>query len=111
MSENEPQPQPQQPNLDVSLPQEMRTGVYADAAMVWHNQHSFTLDFLAQWTPGLSESGGAQVEVVSRVRVPTGVIFQLARAIAENVDNYERQFGPLHLGSLAVGRTRDLTKV
>jgi hypothetical protein len=92
------QPQPQQPNLDLSLPPERRAGVFADAAMVWHNQHSFTLDFLSQWAPGLSESGGAQVEVVARVRVPTGVIFQLARAIAENLDNYERQFGPIQGG-------------
>jgi hypothetical protein len=88
----------QQPNLDLSLPPEIRAGVFADAAMVWHNQHSFTLDFLAQWSPGPGESGGAQMEVVSRVRVPTGVIFQLARAIAENVDNYERSFGPLQSG-------------
>jgi hypothetical protein len=89
--------QPQH-NLDLNLPTDLHAGVFADAAMVWHNQHSFTLDFLAQWSPGASDSGNAQMEVVSRVRIPTGVIFQLARAIAENVDNYERQFGPIESG-------------
>jgi hypothetical protein len=33
--------------------------------------------------------------VVARVKVPTSVIFEIARAIAENVDRYEASYGPI----------------
>ena len=33
--------------------------------------------------------------VVARIKVPTQVIFQLARAIADNVDRYEQQYGSI----------------
>jgi len=92
----QPQPQPQPTNLDLSLPPELHAGTYADAAMVWHNQHGFTIDFISQWSPGVNDTGATQAEVVARVRVPPSVIFQLARAIAENVDNYERQYGSIN---------------
>jgi hypothetical protein len=85
----------------VDVPQEMRPGVYSDGAMVWHTKDGFTIDFLAPSMPPQTTPEGQAVQpamVVARVRLPVGVIFQVARAISENVANYESQFGEIGLG-------------
>ena len=79
--------------LALSISPDLVGGVYSDVVAVWHNQHTFTLDFITQTQPG--GPGGAQGQVVARVRVPPAVIFQIARAIADNVDKYEQQFGKI----------------
>lgn len=87
-------------HLQVDVPSEMRGGVYSDGAMVWHSQNGFTIDFLAPISPGAEVDGVIQqpATVVARVRLPVGVIFQVARAISENVANYEAKFGNLGAG-------------
>lgn len=65
--------------------------------MVWHNEFGFTLDFMVLGMPG-QQDGGQQVQpaaVAARVKVPAGVIFQIAKAIADNVQKYENRFGPI----------------
>ncbi len=74
---------------EIHLDSKLVGGVYASGAVVWHTQHEFTLDFLAPAGPG---SGYV---VTSRVRVPTHVIFDIARAISENVSQFEDRFGEL----------------
>ena len=85
-------------NLALNLPAELGPGVFADVAMVWHNEHGFTLDFIAQLGPATPETETVQAQVVARVRVPPTVIFQIARAIADNVANYERSYGSISSG-------------
>ena len=72
-------------------------GKYANVAVVWHTQHDFTLDFAVLGMTRTAEDGSAIIEapIVSRVKVPVSVIFQIARAIAENVDKYEHTYGPI----------------
>jgi hypothetical protein len=93
----------QQTHLDVDVPNDLRGGVYADAAMVWHSEHGFTIDFLAPVAPTQEVDGVARqaATVVARVRLPVGVIFQLARAISDNVANYEQTFGEIGSGGPA----------
>ena len=68
---------------------------YADMAIVGHTPHGFTLEFVAIEPLMQGEDGTVQGTVVARVKLPPSVIFQIASAIAENVDLYEKQFGPI----------------
>jgi Protein of unknown function (DUF3467) len=89
--------EPQRTPIRLHVPEAIGQGVYANVVAVWHTAHDFTLDFAVAGMSGTDEEGGAVVpaEVVARVKVPTSVIFQIAQAIATNVDGYERAYGPL----------------
>jgi Protein of unknown function (DUF3467) len=78
-------------------------GVYANAVAIWHTPHEFTLDFLvnaAPPTPGQNDEGDAVIKMpfrlVSRVRVAPTAVFDIIRAINENMTAYENQFGAIH---------------
>ena len=89
--------EPQQPELQLSLNPDLRGGAFANFATVWHTPYDFTLDFFATEPPARGSDGKPVVPGVhtARVRIPVGVIFALARAISENVSQYEEQFGPI----------------
>ncbi len=61
-------------------------------AVVGHSAHGFSIDFVAIDGANEDELNGT---VVCRVKVPPSVVFQIAAAIAENVDQYERKFGKI----------------
>lgn len=87
--------------VQLHVPEDQQGGVYADRALVWHNQHGFTIDFVAPSTPASTDSEGNSIEsvtVVARVRLPVSVIFQVARAIGENVGRYEDKYGKIPAG-------------
>jgi hypothetical protein len=91
----------QQVHMNLDLPAELRAGVYAEIAAVWHTKDGFTIDFLAPVMPATAVEGGPaqqQATVVSRVRLPVQVIFQVARAISENVAIYEAHYGAIPAG-------------
>jgi hypothetical protein len=89
--------------LQVDLPSDQETGVPADFASVWHTQTSFVLDFLAAKSPpkpAVDAATGAQTggrvmpaRVVSRVRIPPQQVFELARALTQQLDAWERETG------------------
>jgi len=79
--------------FEINVPDALECGVYANAAGVWHTAHEFTLDFLTlrpNPTPGT-----VPARVVSRVKIPPTVIFDLMRALNENMAQYEASFGPI----------------
>jgi hypothetical protein len=87
-------------HLAVNLPEEIRGGAYSDVVLVWHNQWGFTFDFLSQIGPEpvqVDDEGATAMpmQVVSRVRIPPGVIFPLLKALNENLTTYEAVFGPI----------------
>lgn len=88
---------PQQAQVRMEIPDELKAGVYANVAAIWHGPYEFTLDFGVAGMPEHDENGDLIVPtpVVARVKVPTSVIFEIARAIAENVDRYEASYGPI----------------
>jgi hypothetical protein len=88
---------PQRTPVRLHVPETIGQGVYANVVAVWHTAHDFTLDFAVAGMPQPADDGTPVVpaEVVARVKVPTSVIFQIAQAIATNVDGYERSYGPL----------------
>jgi hypothetical protein len=89
--------------LQIDLPTEHETGVPADFASVWHTSTSFVLDFVAAKSPAKAvvdpasgEQTGGRVmpaRVVSRVRIPPQQVFELARALTQQLDAWERENG------------------
>lgn len=80
------------------VPEELKVGAYANCMAIWNNgPHDFTLDFAVAGMEAHGPDGESFVpaDVVARVKVAPSVVFQIARAIAENVDSYEKRFGPI----------------
>ena len=82
------------------VPEELQNGQYSDIVSVWHNPYGFTLDFAVLDQAREDGDGNVVVpaHVNARMKIPASVIFQIARAIAENVDTYENTFGPITQG-------------
>lgn len=89
MSEERPEPQ-SGAQLQVTVPDDLRHGEYANFLIVSHSPHEFTLDF-CQILPG----GGNErrAEVVSRVRIAPTMVGKVLRALNTNLANYEERFG------------------
>ena len=85
----------------VDVAQEDQGGVYANLLAVWHTPHEFTLDFcgMQQGQPADPEDETSPVvvpcRVVSRVRIPVSVVFDVLRALNQNMTRYEETFGPI----------------
>jgi Protein of unknown function (DUF3467) len=90
--------QPQAVSFAVNVPPELDVGAYANFLTVWHSPHDFTLDF-AVTQPVQPTAPGAPVQVpcsvVARVKIPTTVIFDVLRALNENMTRYEASFGEI----------------
>lgn len=81
--------------LQVNVPDAVEGGVYANAAGVWHTPHEFTLDFLTIQPANPETPDVVPARVVSRVKIPPTVIFDLMRALNENMTKYEARFGTI----------------
>ena len=83
--------------LQVRVPDELASGVYSNVAAVWHTAHDFTLDFLLAGMVTQDETGNQFVEapVQARIKVAPSVVFQIAKAIADNVYQYEQVYGAI----------------
>jgi hypothetical protein len=93
----EDQPQPVQ--LAVHVPPELQTGRYANLLGVWHTAHEFTLDFSVTMPVTPADDSGAPpmvpCEVVARVKVAPSLVFELMRALNENMTGYEQAYGEI----------------
>lgn len=85
----------------VDVPAEEKGGSYANFLAVWHTGHEFTLDFAATQPPEVEEEDdpGSPVvvpcHVVSRLKIPVSVIFDVLRALNENMTRYESTYGEI----------------
>ncbi len=88
-------------NFRIDVPEGERGGVYANFLSVWHTPHEFTLDFAATQPPQRSDPADENspfvvpCHVVARVRIPRTVIFDVLRAMNENMTRYEATFGEI----------------
>jgi hypothetical protein len=85
----------EQRDIQVSVPEAIQAGAYAGGAMVWHTAHEFTLDFIQILPPYPESPGTVQCLVTSRVKIPPTVIFDLLRALNDNMTKYEAKFGEI----------------
>jgi hypothetical protein len=96
---------PEQPTriaFELQADPSMLGGVYANGLSVWHTVSEFTLDFVVNsqpQAPARTETGEMVIraphQLVARVRIPPGKVFDVIRAINDNLTNYEQTFGPL----------------
>ncbi|SEG65962.1 Protein of unknown function [Thermomonospora echinospora] len=83
------------------MPEDAEVGVYAGFASVWRTRESFVLDFATEVRPPevtRDPDSGAQfvhvpARVVARVRIPPGQVWELMKALEQNLSAYERETG------------------
>ena len=85
--------------LKIDVPPELEGGTYANVLNVWHTAYEFTLDFGVMQQVGEPEDPDAAlqvpVRVVSRVRIPVALLFEVLKALNTNMSGYEATFGPI----------------
>ncbi|NLE72359.1 MAG: DUF3467 domain-containing protein [Actinomycetales bacterium] len=85
--------------FQVEVPPDVEAGVPAEFANVWHTRTSFVLDFAVPKGPPqvLDDEAGRRAvitaKVVSRVRIPPQQAFEIARALTQQLDMWEKETG------------------
>ena len=86
--------------LKIDVPPELEGGTYANVLNVWHTAYEFTLDFGVMQQVGEPEdadaaAAGRRSGVVSRVRIPVTLLFEVLKALNTNMTGYESTFGSI----------------
>ena len=84
---------PQQVQIQVQIDDQVAQGVYANMAMVNHNETEFVLDFIYM-QPQIPKA-----QVRARVINSPKHVKRLLLALQENVAKYEAQFGKIEIGA------------
>lgn len=90
MAESEPAPKSERKRVSIEIPKDLEA-VYANIAFISHTPAEMVLDF-AQFLPRMPKGN-----VVARVIMSPMHAKMLQLALAQNVANYERQFGEIRL--------------
>ncbi|MCP4415855.1 MAG: DUF3467 domain-containing protein [Chloroflexi bacterium] len=85
-----PSPAPQKKKIAIDMPKEL-TAVYANLAFISHTPGEIVLDF-AQMLPRMPRG-----RVLARVIMSPMHAKMLQKALAQNIANYERQFGEIRM--------------
>jgi hypothetical protein len=86
--------------FSLDVPSEVEVGFYADFASIWHTPETFVLDFaVLKRPPQPSQNEGVPslvfpTRVVARVRVPPAQIFEIMKALEQQLSMWEREHGP-----------------
>ena len=88
-------PEPQPPEVSVVVPDDQVAGHYANVVGVWHTPHEFAIDFCVIQPFVGGTPGSMQARVVTRVRIPPTIVFDLLRTVNENLAQYEEAFGEI----------------
>ena len=78
---------PQQKEMKVVFPDNLKGGVYSNYMMVTHTKEEFILDFMMVTPPAGT--------VTSRVVISPGHMKRMVSALKVNLDKYESKFGKL----------------
>ena len=90
---------PTKHEVSVNVPGEIEAGVPADFAAIWHTPHTFVLDFAAlKAAPEVFDSGDAttvrqDAVVVARVRIPPAQVFEMMKALEQQLTAWENETG------------------
>lgn len=85
--------------FQVEVPPDLEAGEPAEFANIWHTRTSFVLDFAVPKGPPqmLDDEAGRRAvvnaKVVSRVRIPPQQAFEIARALTQQLDLWEKETG------------------
>ncbi len=82
----------------ISMPEGLLPGVYADFVTVWHGKNAFVLDFAAMSAPPqlAQTDDGREVpiinsQIVARVRIPPEQVFEIMKALEQQLTAWESQ--------------------
>ena len=81
-----------------TVPPELAAGRYANLLAIWHTAHEFTLDFSVTMPvegTGTESASVVPCEVVARVKISPSVVFDVLRALNENMTKYESTYGEI----------------
>jgi hypothetical protein len=85
--------------LRVTIPPELEGGIYANFLATWHTAYEFTLDFAATQLPQVPDDPDLPItitcRVVARLKVPVTLVFDVIRALNEEMTAHEQQFGEI----------------
>jgi hypothetical protein len=83
--------------LNIELPNDVPTA-FADFASLWHTPDVFVLDFIAMTSPPQSAEGpdgeeitAAQGRVIQRVKIPPKQVFELMKALEQQLSAWETE--------------------
>jgi len=81
--------------FQINIPQKLTPGVYADFIRAWHTKDAFVLDFANLVEPVRAEDDTMLVNatVVSRVRIPPSQVFELMKALEQQLSAWEKETG------------------
>jgi hypothetical protein len=85
---------PQIPQVQLTVPPDKIAGSYANIVSVWNTPYDFAIDFCINM-PYAADPGNMAAQVVSRVRIPPTLVFDLLRALNQNLGEYEEAYGKL----------------
>lgn len=78
-----------QNQLNIELPEEVAEGVYSNLAIISHSHSEFVIDFI-RLLPNVPKA-----KVKSRVVITPEHAKRFLKALADNVDKFEAQHGPI----------------
>lgn len=78
-----------QQQINIELSEEIAEGIYSNLVMIAHSAEEFVLDFI-RVMPGVPKA-----RVRSRIIVTPAHAKRLLRAMAENIERYERAHGEI----------------
>jgi hypothetical protein len=87
--------------FELVVPPELEGGVYANFLGSWHTAYEFTLDFAATQPARRLDPDDADspvrvpCRVVSRVKLPATLIFDVIRILNPEMTQYENRFGEI----------------
>jgi len=91
---------PDNVEFNIELPDELEAGVPAEFASLWHTPTSFVIDFVVTKNPPAvkENASGERVQrvnakVVSRIRIPPEQVFELAKALTQQLSSWETENG------------------
>jgi hypothetical protein len=74
------------------IPEDHLEGTYADFVSVWHSRDVFVLDFAVLSQPTTPQQLSARV--VSRVRIPPSQVFEIMKALEQQLTAWENEGKP-----------------
>ena len=87
MSEPTP-PHAGSPGVQITVPEEMKGGVWSNFAAVSHSPYEFTIDFVRVDYAHPAPDGARQGQVVARVNLSPLMVTQLMEALETNWQKY-----------------------
>jgi hypothetical protein len=85
--------------VQIAMPENQVAGVHADLVGVWHTRDAFVMDFSAlAEPPQVHHDGDREVvvqhaQIVSRIRIPPSQVFEIMKALEQQLSAWERETG------------------